>query len=194
MNAATRHRLVLSNRGLVESIIKRYRFAGIPTDDLMQEGVIGLIRASQEYDPRRASFSTFAFWSIRRQLTAYVRREIRMNGSIDAAGVFVAHIRLDANINSAEPGMTLLDTMESPMESPESVVLRRQEHQIARGAIRWAARKLAHVRSRATFAVVGNLLSMNPLGFRDLASSSGLSRANLNHRTRVILAYARQAV
>jgi len=62
--------LVDEHMGLVRSIAFRYRNLGLATDDLVQEGAIGLLSAIDDYDPARgSSFSTYAFWRIRAAIT-----------------------------------------------------------------------------------------------------------------------------
>ena len=76
---AARASLVEQHMGLVRSIAFRYRDLGLPADDLVQEGAIGLLTAIDEYDPERgASFSTYAFWRIR----AAVTHAVTARGSI----------------------------------------------------------------------------------------------------------------
>ena len=56
--------------GLVHSIAFRYRDLGLPVEDLVQEGAIGLLAAIEVYDSSRgASFSTYAYWHIRAAIT-----------------------------------------------------------------------------------------------------------------------------
>jgi RNA polymerase primary sigma factor len=56
--------------GLVRSIAGRYRELGLPVEDLVQEGAIGLLEAIDRYDPTNgAAFSTYAFWRVRQSIT-----------------------------------------------------------------------------------------------------------------------------
>jgi RNA polymerase primary sigma factor len=61
-----KERLINSNLRLVVSVAKHYQRPGLPLLDLIQEGTLGLIRASEKFDWRRGTkFSTYAIWWIR---------------------------------------------------------------------------------------------------------------------------------
>jgi RNA polymerase primary sigma factor len=63
---SAKERMIESNMGLVYALAGHYRGRGVPFDDLVQEGVVGLIRAVERFDHRRGRrFSTYAAWWIR---------------------------------------------------------------------------------------------------------------------------------
>lgn len=70
--------LVQRNLRLVISIAKKYSNKGIPIQDLVQEGSIGLMRAVEKFEYQRGyKFSTYATWWIRQAITRSIADHAR---------------------------------------------------------------------------------------------------------------------
>jgi RNA polymerase primary sigma factor len=75
---AAREHLIVANTRLVISIAKRYQGPGVPFQDLIQEGNLGLMKAVNKFDPDRGyKLSTYATWWIRQAITRAIANQAR---------------------------------------------------------------------------------------------------------------------
>jgi RNA polymerase sigma-32 factor len=72
---AALHRLACAHMRLVIAMSIRFRHYGLPVNDLIQEGHVGLLQAASRFDPeRQVRFSTYATWWIRAAIQDYILR------------------------------------------------------------------------------------------------------------------------
>ncbi len=76
---AARARLIEANLPLVLSIARRYEGHGLPFEDLVGEGCVGLIEAVGRYDPNQGTrFGTYATFWVRKEIRLALRSKVPM--------------------------------------------------------------------------------------------------------------------
>ena len=97
-----------------------YYMAGADEDDVMQEGMIGLMKAIRQYSPEReASFGTFAGICITRQIISAIRSADR-----DKHKALNTSVSLSRPLETGNEEVTLADTLSSGTgESPEEMLI-----------------------------------------------------------------------
>ncbi len=97
-----------------------YYMAGADEDDVIQEGMIGLLKAIRKYDPEKdAGFATFAEICITSQIISAIRMADR-----EKHKALNTSVSLNKSIGSEEEGMVLADTMTAAGgESPETLLV-----------------------------------------------------------------------
>ncbi|MBD8556721.1 RNA polymerase factor sigma-32 [Rhizobium sp. CFBP 8762] len=90
-----RNKIAMAHMRLVISMAGKFRNFGLPMNDLVQEGHIGLLEAAARFEPsREVRFSTYATWWIRASMQDYVLR----NWSIVRGGTSSAQKALFFNL------------------------------------------------------------------------------------------------
>jgi RNA polymerase sigma-32 factor len=99
------HRLINAYARLAVSIAGRFRNYGLPIGDLVQEGMVGLMQASERFEPERGvRFSTYASWWIRSAIQDFILRNwsiVRTGTTSAQKSLFFNLRRLRARIDGA---------------------------------------------------------------------------------------------
>ena len=79
LDEKARQRLVEGNLRFVVSVAKQYQGSGLELMDLINEGNVGLVKASQYFDPARGiRFISFAVWWIRQAIMESLKEKGRL--------------------------------------------------------------------------------------------------------------------
>ena len=156
------------NRASEEELVSRYMFlvracarplflAGGDSEDLIQEGMLGLLSAVRQFDPGNGtSFSTFAEHCIKMRLFSAVKTASRLK-----------HLPLNAGVSLdrlSEEASEEVSCKELSYDSPEEMILARESEKELREAF-----------SRCLSAMENKVLSLylDGLSYRDIAGRLG---------------------
>ena len=127
--------LVSRYHRLVRSCARPFFLAGGDSEDLLQEGMFGLIKAIREYDPRRdASFHTFAETCIRRRLYTVLKaansprhsplnQSVPLNPSLFDASSSFAQVDPEDEMIDREKAAALLEEVHKQLSDFEEKIL-----------------------------------------------------------------------
>ena len=133
------HRLVGSHLRLVVKIARGYRGYGLPPEDLIGEGHVGLMRAVCRFDPDRgARFATYAVWWVRAAIQAYILHNwslVKIGTTSSQRKLFFNLRRIRSELREFEDG-----TLKSEHVSAIATMLMVPEHDIVSMNQRMAGR------------------------------------------------------
>ena len=134
------HELVLAHRPLAIGMAKKFTGYGLQLDDLIQEGIIGLMIAAKRFDPDRGNrFSTYATWWVRAGIMDFVLSNwsiIRTSKSRAAKLMFFNLDRLRARIEknlkehaNEDPRVSIASALSVTVEDIERMELHRNSRE-----------------------------------------------------------------
>ena len=152
---AAEETLVLRHTRLVRACARPFFLAGGDSEDLIQEGMMGLLSAIREFRPQRgARFRTFAQVCVRRRILSVVRAA--------AAGKHTPlhdSVSLDPSLFLANQDFTSFGTAYHQHRNPEDVVIHEEnlsalEDAIYQGLTRLEAQVLEHYLAGLSYAEI----------------------------------------
>jgi RNA polymerase sigma factor (sigma-70 family) len=181
--------LVEANLGFVVRVASEFRNLGLPMEDLINEGNLGLLEAAKRYEPSRGfKFTTYAVWWIRKSILKALgeqtrvvrvpayhirqRKERHRSGSRDMLPqASLREISLDERIGE-DRDMSLGDRLaDSAHRSPEASLLGSEAQQLVEEAIgQLSAQQRTVIQYR--FGLAGE----RPLVLKQIGDRLGISR------------------
>lgn len=124
--------LVMRYNRLVRVCARPYFLAGGDSEDLIQEGMVGLLNAIREYDPGKgSSFRTYAETCIRNRIISAIRAAARDKHTPLNHYVSYETPLLDGNTDSYP-----LSASRQPQQNPEDMLISREERRERLGTLK----------------------------------------------------------
>ena len=115
------HRLVTSHLRLVAKIAMGYRGYGLPLNEIISEGNVGLMQAVKRFDPDRGfRLATYAMWWIRAAIQEYILH----SWSLVKMGTTAAQKKLFFNLRKLKGQMQAIDEGDLPLETVKAIAER----------------------------------------------------------------------
>lgn len=126
-NALAIEYLIKKYKNFVKARSNSYFLIGADSDDIVQEGMIGLYKAIRDYKKEElASFFSFAELCITRQIITAIKTATRQKHQ-----PLNSYVSLDKPIFHADSNRTLLDVLEgSKLDNPEKLVVSDEVYDI----------------------------------------------------------------
>jgi len=181
-----RNRLVMANMGLVHLVANQFCRPPLRYEDLVQEGTMGLIRATETFEPGRSvRFSTYSVYWIR----AKIQRLIQKIERDDLPGIVGAEAMIDEDGRKRKPrarklsierslededSRTLGEMLPSDIDDPERIAMRQEKHNIVKSVLNEIVEELGDYRLRAI--IEWRLLTDEPRTLAEIGIELNISR------------------
>jgi len=142
-----KQRIILENTALVKKVASKIFFklpkdSGIEFDELVNTGIIGLIKAIDKFDKKKAQFSTYAYIKIRGEILDYLRslhimprsmrekiKKEKEEGRDVPLSNLAIMISMEKALGAEDGGTRLIDVMVSDDIGPEDRAVTSQLHE-----------------------------------------------------------------
>ena len=172
---SARQTLVEHNLRLVVYIARRFESTGIPLEDMISIGTIGLIKAVGTYRlDRKIRLATYASRCIENEILMYIRKTANQK----------AEVSLDEPINMDCDGNELL--LSDILGTEEDMILRPLEEDVDRAVLRQALRELPE-REREIMGMRYGLEGRQELTQKEVAQKMGISQSYISRLEKRIL-------
>ena len=115
-NLQSAHKLVTSHLRLVAKIAMGYRGYGLPVNELISEGNLGLMQAVKKFDPDKGfRLATYAMWWIKAAIQEFVLRswsQVKLGTTASQKKLFFNLRKIKNKINAIEDGDMNIEQVE----------------------------------------------------------------------------------
>jgi RNA polymerase sigma factor (sigma-70 family) len=183
-----RNTLVLANIGLVHLIANQFRRPHLRYEDLLQEGTMGLIRATETFEPaRNVRFSTYSVYWIRAKIQRHIQRLDKDDvPSITGAEVIQSpdgskakrprarKLSIEYSVEGEGSSKRFGELLASDINNPEELAMQHQRDIAIKQVLEEIVAELGD--ERLTAIIEGRLLADEPATLTELGEKLGLSR------------------
>jgi len=183
-----RNTLVLANIGLVHLIANQFRRPHLRYEDLLQEGTMGLIRATETFEPaRNVRFSTYSVYWIRAKIQRHIQRLDKDDvPSISGAELVQSadggrakrprarKLSIEYSVEGDGGSKRFGELLASDINNPEELAMQHQRDLAIKQVLEEIVAELGD--DRLTAIIEGRLLADEPATLTELGEKLNLSR------------------
>lgn len=179
---AARNKLIEHNLRLVVFIARKFENTGVPTEDLISIGAIGLIKAVNTFDAeKKIKLATYASRCIENEILMYLRRSCKLK----------LEVSLDEPLNVDWDGNELL--LSDILGTDGEEVSRALEDEVDRRLL-WAALGRLNARERQIVEMRFGLREQPPRTQKQVADEMGISQSYISRLEKRIMDHLKREI